>query len=432
MKLNIGCGKEYKEGYINIDAFDSTVADMLMPANDLKFSSNSIEIIEAHQLIEHLGYINTIYTLAEWFRVLKPKGTLLIETPDLEKSFKEFINGDYETKKNVLAWIYGLETPGMAHKFCFPEDLLISLLKKSGFSGIEKTFIEIEKNHPTLRISCKKTEQYRSFQVISDHRKKLIAEKIVNLNDYILAVEQEELIDFFMKKLNQFVKNRDYKFIDDLVCEGVIHSEKMTRFFLQECISQNLLLDHEVRKHIKVLDFLIRINFSMILIHLLKESSNVAGSQKKIFQTICSIGKQSVKKLLSDKEKSNVKVSLSELSKEHDLSSTFFFSEDLLQREAARLSYLGTKEFILNHYDKALSYFNDAIKLERNNILYYWNLGRLQSLTKDFTGAKGNYQNAIKLVNLSDYKEKMKLEQSLKKELKNISSKQYRKPITKL
>jgi len=30
MKLNIGCGKIYKEGFINIDALDSTVEDKIM------------------------------------------------------------------------------------------------------------------------------------------------------------------------------------------------------------------------------------------------------------------------------------------------------------------------------------------------------------------------------------------------------------------
>ena len=100
MKLNIGCGKTYKEGFINIDAFDSTVADKIMPANDLKFSSNSIDEIQSIQLIEHLGLFNAIYALSEWFRVLKPGGNLIIETPNLEKSFKNFINGDLETRKN--------------------------------------------------------------------------------------------------------------------------------------------------------------------------------------------------------------------------------------------------------------------------------------------------------------------------------------------
>ena len=78
MKLNIGCGKIYKDGFINIDAYDSTVADRIMPATNLDFPSNSVDEIEANQLIEHLGLFETIHVLAEWFRVLKPSPSILL------------------------------------------------------------------------------------------------------------------------------------------------------------------------------------------------------------------------------------------------------------------------------------------------------------------------------------------------------------------
>src|SRR5512136_1625227 len=129
MRLNLGCGKHYKEGFLNIDAFDTTVADRIMSVEDLRFPSNTIETIEANQLLEHLGYSHTIYALAEWFRVLKPGGTLRIETPDLESTMRTYLEGDHEVKKQTLTWIYGIETPGMEHRLCFPKILLKNLLK---------------------------------------------------------------------------------------------------------------------------------------------------------------------------------------------------------------------------------------------------------------------------------------------------------------
>ena len=92
MKLHIGCGKDYQQGFINIDAYDNTVADHIMPADNLTYHSNTIDEIHAKQLIEHLGLSKTMYGLAEWFRVLKPQGKLLIETPHLEKSITSFIS----------------------------------------------------------------------------------------------------------------------------------------------------------------------------------------------------------------------------------------------------------------------------------------------------------------------------------------------------
>jgi len=433
MKLNIGCGKTYKEGFINIDAFDSTVADKIMSAGDLKFPSNTVERIEAHQLIEHFGLFQSMYVLPEWFRVLKPGGILLIETPDLEKSFKEFIEGDLEAKKNVLTWIYGLESKGMAHSFCFPADLLEMILEKTGFIEIKKSFFELEKNHPTQKIICKKTEEYKPFQVIATFRKKMISEKLVNTNEYYVTLEQEKLIDLFIEKIKEFYKNKNYEIINEIVVEGAVQNVKMTKLLLKECIYHKLVSKNKVHTHIETLDFVDSIDFPSILAHLIKESSDIAGTQNKTFQTISNIGKQSIKKLLADDaEKSNVKASLLKLAKECDASKTVFFSYDLLEREASVFSYQGIKEFIIGNYDKAIDRLKEAIRIDRNHLLYYWNLGRLFSLTGNSFEAEKAYKNAIKLVQISENIEKKNLEQTLKKEMEKFSTKIHGKPVTEV
>lgn len=88
VRLNLGSGSIYKPGYVNIDKFDS-VADKVVDVCDLPYESNTVESIEASQLVEHFDYIHYKYILSEWFRVLKPSGTLILETPDLEKTFKK-------------------------------------------------------------------------------------------------------------------------------------------------------------------------------------------------------------------------------------------------------------------------------------------------------------------------------------------------------
>lgn len=433
MKLNIGCGKVYKEGFINIDAYDSTVADKIMPANELRFPSNSVDKIESLQLIEHLGLFNAIYALSEWFRVLKPGGSLLIETPNLEVSFKKFINGDLETRKNILTWIYGVESKGMLHKLCFPEDLLEDQLKKIGFVDIKKTYIEIEKDHPTIRIKCKKTKDYKSFQVFADFRKKLFNEKIVDTNDFYVAIEQDKLIDFFISKINEFLKNKNYEVLDEIVTEGAIHSAIMTHAFLEECLNHKIVSKSKISKNIEILDFLVDINFLNILEHLIRESSDVAGTQNKVFQMVSKIGKQSVKKLLTEENKrSSVKTSLMKLSKECKDYKTVFFASDLLERKSSFYSYQGVKEFILGNYDKAIIKIKEAIRLDRNHVLYYWNLGKLLSLTGNSSESKSAYENAINLVRISEYKDKKKLENSLKNEMKNFSSGDHGKPVTQI
>jgi len=430
MKLNLGCGKKYKEGFINIDAFDSTVADKIMSVLDLEFHSNVVDEIEASQLIEHLGYINAIYALAEWFRVLKPGGTLLIETPDIETSFKEYIKGDHETRKYLLSWIYGAESQGMQHRLCFPEVLIKNLLEKSGFTDIKTSFFTIEKNHPILRICCKKPRNYKIYQIISDYRKKLRSKNLIDTKSDIVALEQEKLVDFFILKLNQFCKNNDYKIIDELVMDGSIQNVEMTQILLEVCVHQKLISKHKVKKHLELLDFLISIHFSDLLIYLVKESPITAGTQTKTFQTISRFGKQSIKKILSNgNESSAAKTSFLKLSKKYDHGKNIVFSEKIIEYEAAQLSYQAVKEFILGNFDEAIAKIKEAISLDRNHLLYYWNLGRLLMLTEDLSEAKGCYECAIKLVKISDYKDKEKLEKSLQNEINHFSSKKYGKPI---
>lgn len=433
MKLNIGCGKTYKEGFINIDAFDSTVADKIMSADNLKFAANSIDRIEACQIIEHFGLMKSIYILAEWFRVLKPGGTLLIETPDLVKSFKEFMEGDLETRKNVLTWIYGVESKGMSHSLCFPTDLLEMLLEKTGFVDIKKSFYEKEKNHSTQKFICKKTKDYSPFQVIATFRKKLISRKIVDIQDYYVLLEQEKLVDLFLEKIKKFYKTKKSGILDEIVIEGSVQNVKMTKLFLEECINQKLVSKNKVNTHIETLNFLDKIDFPSILFHLIKESSDIAGTQNKTFQTVNNVGKQSIKKLLlNDAEKSNVKASLLKLSKECNTNKTVFFAYDLLEREASVFFYQGIKEFILGNYNKAINGFKEAIKIDRNHLLYYWNLARVLSLNGKNLEAKRVYDNAINLAKISELKERKKLGQALKKEMASFSSKEHGKPVTEV
>ena len=75
MKLNIGCGYNCLDGWLNVDISPDSAADRLMPAHDLDFHDGSVSEIKALQLIEHLGFFKARYFLSECWRVLEPGGT---------------------------------------------------------------------------------------------------------------------------------------------------------------------------------------------------------------------------------------------------------------------------------------------------------------------------------------------------------------------
>lgn len=79
-KVNLGCGKTPKVGYINID-YDINVpcdiyADLEKP---IPLSDNSASLIEARQVCEHLD--NFVSFMFECHRILAVGGTLEISVP---------------------------------------------------------------------------------------------------------------------------------------------------------------------------------------------------------------------------------------------------------------------------------------------------------------------------------------------------------------
>jgi predicted SAM-dependent methyltransferase len=430
MRLNLGCGKQYREGFINIDAFDATVADTLMSVEDLAFPSNTVDAIEACQLIEHLGYLHTIYALAEWFRVLKPGGTLLIETPDLEAAMKQYLRGDHDAKKEIVTWIYGVESPGMEHRLCFPKVLLTNLLKKSGFTKITTSFFTIEKHHPVMRVSCKKQQDSIAFQIIAQCRKTLVKQHLVRFDNNPLALDQEKLLDFFLEKLQEYLEKNDEKILEQLVIDGCIQSVPMTQVFLQECRRQKRVPRQTAKHYSEVVQFLSSVHFIDLLLSVLKEIPPVAGTQKKTMNVVTKFGKQSVRKIISNgKGTETVKKALVGLSKKYPHDEQAFFSETLLEYQAADLCYQAIKDFIAKDLTNASAKLHEAIRLDRNHLLYYWNLGRVLMLTKNLSEATQCYKDALMLVRLAPTHQKEKLQTTLKKERDHFSPKKHGTPV---
>ena len=83
MKLNLGCGDNLLDGYINVDKYDKA-ADVQADITDLPFEDNSVDKVVAYQVIEHVPYNLNDKLFAEIYRVLKPGGTAILETPDID------------------------------------------------------------------------------------------------------------------------------------------------------------------------------------------------------------------------------------------------------------------------------------------------------------------------------------------------------------
>lgn len=81
MKLNLGCGKNHLQGYINCDEQEENNPDLILNLNvyPYHFHSNTADYILLKHVLEHLD--NPVKTIEECHRILKKGGVLEIRVP---------------------------------------------------------------------------------------------------------------------------------------------------------------------------------------------------------------------------------------------------------------------------------------------------------------------------------------------------------------
>ena len=96
MKLHLGCGLKYMEGYVNIDfplsehtIQEKSVADEFHNLYELTYKPGTISEVRLHHVFEHFERMAACAFMAGWNSWLKPGGVLHIEVPDFETTFKK-------------------------------------------------------------------------------------------------------------------------------------------------------------------------------------------------------------------------------------------------------------------------------------------------------------------------------------------------------
>src|SRR4051812_3390274 len=94
MKLHLGCGPNIKEGYVNIDAFVDDPRVVKADITRLPYPDESADEILSEHVFEHVGFADEGPLFRECYRVLRPGGELIVETPDLEWLCRAFIEAE--------------------------------------------------------------------------------------------------------------------------------------------------------------------------------------------------------------------------------------------------------------------------------------------------------------------------------------------------
>lgn len=145
IKLHIGCGRNYKEGWINIDSNPDVRLDVMHDLSQgIPCFDNSVDYIYSEHFIEHLTYDEGFAFINEAFRVLKPSGVLRIACPDLDVLIKSYIDDTWREMEWVkLINAYWYPSRGYMlnqcmiedgfHKYIYNKEDLIRRLTEAGF-----------------------------------------------------------------------------------------------------------------------------------------------------------------------------------------------------------------------------------------------------------------------------------------------------------
>ncbi len=156
LRLHLGCGGVYKEGWINIDFYaippcrPDVTLDLRQP---LPFADGSCVEVYSEHFFEHVPYPEgAVANLSESFRVLAPGGIISIGVPDPVPVMRAYLDDthvpyfDYardhfsvrrhlHTKMEAVNWLF---RQGGEHQFIYDYPSLEKILQQAGFVSIAR------------------------------------------------------------------------------------------------------------------------------------------------------------------------------------------------------------------------------------------------------------------------------------------------------
>lgn len=149
MKLHLGCGQVYLDGYLNIDyplaehsVQHKTLADKQANITKLRYAKDSIEEVRLHHVFEHFDRATACALIAVWSSWLKPDGVIRIEVPDYIRTTKSVLSPITSKKiKDVgLRHIFGSQEATWAvHYHGWSADGLRELFRLFGLEVVSVT-----------------------------------------------------------------------------------------------------------------------------------------------------------------------------------------------------------------------------------------------------------------------------------------------------
>ena len=180
LKLHVGCGTVYLDGYVNLDLYvegysflasdrpdllarnrttvdryykveesretleggprepQHCVVDRYAPMDALPYEPNTADEVRSVQSLEHLSMKEGPRVLKHWHEVLRPGGVLHVDVPDFEETARQLLAQPDEPSKDwYYRLVYGSQKNAYAfHKNGFSPARLERMLRVGGFREV--------------------------------------------------------------------------------------------------------------------------------------------------------------------------------------------------------------------------------------------------------------------------------------------------------
>jgi predicted SAM-dependent methyltransferase len=163
LKLNIGCGRKVRPGWVNIDLV--AAADLQLDLREpLPFPDGSVGIVYSEHFFEHLEYPDEARGfLRESLRVLEPGGVFSVGVPDTEWPLRCYATDDdayfkvareewhpawCDTRMHSINYHF---RQGVEHKYAYDEETLTRVLEQAGFVQVRRRPFDPELDHEMRR-----------------------------------------------------------------------------------------------------------------------------------------------------------------------------------------------------------------------------------------------------------------------------------------
>lgn len=145
-KLNLGCGKDYRPGWVNVDAVAAVRPDVVHDlAEPLPFADQTFSLVLAQDILEHFTKEMVVEVIREIARVLIVGGQLEVRVPNLNDIIERF--ADDEATRNEFIYGTTFETGIFgAHKVGFTPVGLVAMMEQVnlqliGINRVETNFV---------------------------------------------------------------------------------------------------------------------------------------------------------------------------------------------------------------------------------------------------------------------------------------------------